>query len=431
MGNSIHGYTVLPDERAPVERPQAGKRVSRNELMRYKPFGEHDGFLEVYSPDALHHVILRNDRFRGFDQNGLPILVNIPEYRPKDEFSIEKFKDFSSKPKNEHQVKIGNCLCRSIWCSKCHKLFYVPKYKERINQFDHARTRHVILTSDRDKFTDNIDALRTITEKKALSAFLRKLEKGKKVKKGNAWVWLYPSIKISKVFAVLEFYEDGFPHWHLLIEVEAIGKAGMIGGETLHWAWKYGIVRETYFRNQNHWNNIAGYFADKGYFEKGKEFQTVLPENIKENYKRRIRRITFYNHRMDSQKGVVHEEEHLDITEQEAYEECSKYFKDKKKDKENEKTFIGYKAVLAKCGAKTFFKVSAYGIIFEMILPVPFQEMKELIKPEYQPGQGYLCNLSFEAIMFLKNTSEYVSKRQDYSYDGFIKDEDWEESIED
>jgi len=94
VGNSIHGYTVLPDERAPVERPQAGKRVSRNELMRYKPFGEHDGFLEVYSPDALHHVILRNDRFRGFDQNGLPILVNIPEYRPKDELVSRNLRIF-------------------------------------------------------------------------------------------------------------------------------------------------------------------------------------------------------------------------------------------------------------------------------------------------------------------------------------------------
>jgi len=425
-----HNLEVLPLRRALVERPLEGKRANDSEAIHYKLLSDYDDFTKVYHPNSPYKFALRNDRFRGFDKEGNPILVNIQEHRQKDEFSPEKLQDYLSNPRNEHQVKIGNCLCRSIWCAKCHKLFYVPKYKERINQFDYTRTRHVILTTDRTLFSDNIEALGTITEKKELSAFIRKLEKGKKVKEGSNWVWEYQPIEISKVLAVLEFYEDGFPHWHLLIEVKDQNKDGMIGGKTLHWAWKYGIVRETYFRNQNHWNNIAGYFADKGYFEKGKEFQTALPENIKEHFNRRIRRITYYNHEKDLKNRTIHNEEQLDITEEEALEECSKYFADKKQEQEKEKTFTGYKTVLAKCGSKTFIRTSAHGTIFEMILPVPFQQIKELINPEYQPEQGYICKMPLNAILFLKKISDHCSTRQDYSYDGFIKDEDWQEDIE-
>lgn len=217
----------------------------------------------------------------------LSILAHNPEYRQRyeNEF-VEDFKKAQESKGKEIETKLGNCLCKSSWCKKCHKLFYVPKYKEYIEKFDYRKTRHVILTVDRNKFDDYLDALQTITYKKSLSAFVRKLRKGKKIKVGDHWEWLYPPIKIKQAMAYLEFYSDGFPHWHLLIKVEGEGKAGMIGGENLHRAWKHGIVKETYFRNLDHWKNIAGYFADKGYFEKGKEYQTELPEIIKEHYGR-------------------------------------------------------------------------------------------------------------------------------------------------
>jgi hypothetical protein len=337
-----------------------------------------------------------------------PILVKNQEYRQKDDFNADKFSQALSSEGLKTEVKLGNCLCKSVCCDKCHKLYYVPKYKDRIKEFDYRRTRHVILTTDRNKFQSNVDALETITGKKSLHAFLRKIERGKKKKIGHNWVWEFEPVKISNALAVLEFYEDGYPHWHFLIEVEKEGQKGMIGGEMLHWAWSYGIVRETYFQDQNHWKNIAGYFADKGYFEKGKEYQTRLPENVKEKINRRVRRITQYYNR----KGVsIDEELKPDISEKEAFKEVFKYFEQKAKnhtEEKEEKDFVGYKAILQKCGQKTFISAIVNRKAIEMVVPVPFKILKELIKPNYEQGKGYICTLPVETIKLLEECAEWV-----------------------
>jgi hypothetical protein len=185
------------------------------------------------------------------------------------------------------------------------------------------------------------------------------LRNGKKIKVGYHWEWLHLPINIKQALAVLEFYEDGFPHWHLLIEVENEGKAGMIGGKNLHRSWAQGIVKETYFRNLDHWKSIAGYFADKGYFERGKEYQTELPKDIKEHYGRRIRRITYYT----GQKEGVHEEERIDLTEDEAFQEITKYFEAKSQEqikkadqKELQKKEVNYQTILSQCGTRTYIR---------------------------------------------------------------------------
>jgi len=382
------------------------------------------GLKQVYDrdPDVIRFKNL-NYKIRG--KASPSILALYTEKRRKDEFDENELKDTLKPNKRKNIVKIGNCQCKSVWCPKCHKLYYVKKYKDYIQRFDYTKTRHVILTTDRKKFSDPLEALETITGKKEVSEFLKKLKRGKKVKKGEAWICAYNPVKINRALAVLEFYEDGFPHWHVLIEVDEVGKAGMIGGDNLHRTWKYGVVKETYFRNKAHWKNIAGYFADKGYFEKGKEYQSVLPECIKDNLNRKIRRVTCYkgiNERVNRENG-----EH--ITEEEAFREVEKYFSEKAKKKENRKknNEVNYRTILEKCGTRTYVKTIYNRKRIIMIVPIHFEKMKQMIEPEYIEGKGYICNLTFEAIELLASYAEdlWVSHRDviETDYDLEIEEE--------
>jgi len=273
--------------------------------------------------------------------------------------------------------------------------------------------------------------LETITGKKCLRAFLRKLERGKKKKVGKEWVWQFEPIKISNALAFLEFYEDGFPHWHFLIEVEKEGKSGMISLEMLLWAWSYGLVREEYFRNEGHWKNIAGYFAEKGYFEKGKEYQTRLPDDVKENMNRRVRRITQYYNRLG--KGLD-EEIKPDMTENEALKEVKKQSEQIVKDQiegKEKKDFVGYNTIIGKCGQKTYIRAIINRKNVDMVVPVPFTVLKELFKPEYEPFKGYICTTTAETITLLEDCAEWVrwDKEEicDYLYDDT---EDYQEETE-
>ncbi|MBW2631026.1 MAG: hypothetical protein JRC90_04560 [Deltaproteobacteria bacterium] len=415
-----------PEERLRRESASEGDSENGNDdRFVYTLGGDSDGFKRIYNPD-LSEVIFRNMNYSGLPGPPLPILVNNTESRQRDENSfLKQFEKAQSTPKKKIETKIGNCLCKSAWCPRCHSLYYVPRYKEYINKFDYRRTRHVILSTDRKKFSNELDALQTITEKKELSAFIRKLRNGKKIKAGNQWVYEHKPIKIHQAIAVLEFYRDGYPHWHLLIEVEGVGKAGMIGGENLHRAWKYGIVRETYFNNLNHWRNIAGYFADKGYFEKGKKYQTELPGFVKENINKRVRRITYYPGRREG----TEEEIYPDISEEEAFKNVSEYFRkianenEKKEEPEHEKRKTNYKIILSRCGAKTYFRTVWNQKLLEMIVPIRFELMKALIKPVYEEGKGYICEISREAIDLLELNAERVVRSRE-TYDQLFDEEE-------
>ena len=87
----------------------------------------------------------------------------------------------------------------------------------------------------------------------------------------------------------LEWHRNGFPHWHLTIDVTVQGKRGMIGGDNLRQYWPIGGVRETPIKSKAHWYHLTGYFKKHGYFEKKKAHQGMLPKWAKEGTKR-IRR---------------------------------------------------------------------------------------------------------------------------------------------
>ena len=81
---------------------------------------------------------------------------------------------------------------------------------------------------------------------------------------------------------ILEWHRDGYPHWHLFVNVAKKGKAGMIGHEGINYYWKAGQVWEGPIKNARHWKQMTGYFAKTGYFEKKKAHQAILPEWARE-----------------------------------------------------------------------------------------------------------------------------------------------------
>lgn len=427
--SGIKGDTT-PDKRFPARNPLEGVGCFKDVPTRKYIIIKGDKELRFEHVQGRSQSLFPFNDF-GIDQCRLPILDNNQEWGQKVDLYIDDLKEALSSNGLETEVKLGNCLCKSVWCDKCYKYYYVPRYKDQIKKFDFRKTRHVVLTTDRNKFNDNIDALETITGGKRLYAFLRKLERGKKKKVGNEWIWEFEPVRFSNALAVLEFHKDGFPHWHFLLEVEKEGKEGMLGLERLLWAWTYGMVREEYFRDENHWKNLAGYFAEKGYFEKGKEYQTRLPDNVKENMNRRVRRITQYY----SRKGKgIDEEIKPDITEDEAIKEIKKQSEQIAKDQIEEKEkkdFVGYKTILGKCGQKTFIRAIINRKNVDMLVPVPFKVLKDLFKPVYKPLEGYICTATVESILMLEECAEWVRWDKD-ELRGYLYDdtEDYEEEIE-
>ena len=416
-------YRGLPERRDLTQRPSFWQDENNKNTKRYILYRNQEEFYKAYDTEEYRQSL----NYKSLEPLRASILAKKSECGQRDEKEfIEALKEAQASKGMEVETKLGNCLCKSTWCKKCHKLFYIPKYKDYIQQFDHTKTRHVILTTDRDKFSDGLNALKIITDKKSLSAFIRKLRNGKKIKVGDQWEWLHLPIKMKQALGFLEFYDDGFPHWHFLIEVEKEGKAGMIGGKNLHRSWAHGIVKETYFRNLDHWKSIAGYFADKGYFEKGKEYQTELPKDIKEHYGRRIRRITYY----PGQKEGVHEEERIDITEEEAFQEVAKYFDDKNQEpskntdqKEINKKEVNYQVILSKCGTRTYIRAVVNRRLIEMFVPVSFNLIRDLIKPVYTKGHGYVCSLTIDAIRLIAANSERIIEHHETQYHLFDDDD--------
>ncbi len=183
----------------------------------------------------------------------------------------------------EKKVIACKCSCSSSWCEKC----FVAKGKSKaiaskLSKMNHKAVRLVVLTPDRKKFSGQ-DCYMTIRKKGALSQFIHNLERTSVIRVVN-WLW------------VLEWYRDGFPHWHFFIETEE-GKKGQIGNAALLKHWPYGLVREDFIHNDEHWQRYTSYFGAKGYFDpksksqgKDKTHQLTLPTWAKEAKGLRIRK---------------------------------------------------------------------------------------------------------------------------------------------
>lgn len=165
------------------------------------------------------------------------------------------------------------CRCGLTWCPSCSKNSGVKRFADRIKPWDYRYVRQIVLTIDREQFESPLDAYLTITQKKYIPALLRELTRRDGIEVVD-WAW------------ALEWHRDGYPHWHLFVLQNKQGQAGMIGQANISRIWKKGIVWEYPVRSEKHWHGLTGYFAKKGYFEKKKAHQALLPQWARDRQKR-------------------------------------------------------------------------------------------------------------------------------------------------
>ncbi len=132
---------------------------------------------------------------------------------------------------------------------------------------DWRRTRMVTLTLNPANWTDGEDAYIWYKINKPIGHFIENL--------GRA------GIKVTDWTCNMEWHDNGYPHWHLLIEVDKPGPAGMIGQELLHKLWSHGDtthrIHEYYFSSEERFKKFTGYFSKSGYLHKDKQHQVTLP----------------------------------------------------------------------------------------------------------------------------------------------------------
>jgi len=185
--------------------------------------------------------------------------------------------------------------------------------------------------------------------------------------------------------------------------VEDEGKAGMIGKNVISGRWPFGLyVYENYFKSEDHWNKLIGYFGRNGYFNEGKGNQGKLPQWARERNKR-IKR-------WESKKGVVRmrqdqfKREGLYST----MRENSGSFKKIVEDHSSSHSLKTYEMKLSGCGMKADLLMSQGGDVFmEKKVNVPYEIIKKEFRWKYVEGKGLILNLTEdEMIKFWKRIAE-------------------------
>jgi len=308
-------------------------------------------------------------------------------------------------------VTVKKCSCRSIWCYECYKRYYLPELAEKLSRFDWRKTRQIVLTMDREQFETGFLAMEMFYEKRLIGRFMRDLQRGRKnidPVKVTQWLW------------VLEWHKDGFPHWHLFIEVEKEGKAGMIGGETIRRFWKNSVwIHESYFRDEQHFNELTGYFGKTGYFEKDKAYQAKLPEEIKNAKYRKIMRFHYINVEDRKRRKLGHEEEKKEkltqAEENKNFYEAMEFFNEiimdgndrareilgECKGKKTRKKSESYQVILERCGSETMIDFEMGTSTSRCILEIDYNQAKEITCGKYQEGVGMLGEATLDVLSFL------------------------------
>jgi hypothetical protein len=316
---------------------------------------------------------------------------------------------------NEMDVTFRKCSCSSVWCPECYKKLYVPELQAKIGNFDWSKTRHVVLTIDREKFKSGFDAIQYVHKKKSIPAFIRNLQRGKKP---------FKKISISRWLWALEWHEDGYPHWHFLIEVSEAGSMGQIGGDMLRHYWGLSTwVYETYFHNAKHFEAVAGYYGKQGYFEKGYKCQGKLPDEIRENVRRRIRRNSYVDVEerrikramkmmkkkadVDSMVKVVCKDVNLFM------EEVERRFRSEaEKIEKKEKNRFSYSMVLGRCGEKTIVLINFNSVELMGVVNISYKEMKGYFPGEYKEKVGQVVKLDFfDGLQIVKEFERLIAYR--------------------
>lgn len=193
----------------------------------------------------------------------------------------QNHKSCNTKQDRVYDVVARKCSCGSPWYPACRIRVFAPKIKDRLQKMDWRRVRHIIFTIDRENYDSPESAFDDIMQRELFSQLIHNLKRTK-------------DIEIIDWANTLEFHGDGFPHWHMFVEVSKVFRDGQIHFSNIYPYWKtkngkiIGNVKETFFKTEKHWKKITGYVGKTGYFEKDKRHQAELPEWAKN--RKRIRK---------------------------------------------------------------------------------------------------------------------------------------------
>jgi hypothetical protein len=328
---------------------------------------------------------------------------------------LEKSEDLQWQD-DSGSVQARKCKCGLVWCGQCSKGKWAKKHGEELTAFDWKRTREVIVGIERERFEDGEAAWRYVLEHKMIPGFIRNLERGKKEKRGEKWAVKFKPVKIKNWKWFLEWHKDGYPHWHIFIEVESEGSAGQIGGDMLRHYWPIAKwVKEHFFKSGVHWRNQVGYFEKNGYFHKNKKHQTKLPEWAMDRAGLRVRRSGGKNQKEES--DLVRLCDYFRRRTQEVVDtrtgEIVKY-----KAPGDEKAKKTYGERLKQCGHKTWMRIVTGRETIQGIFDIPYNEIRRNYEGEYSEGVGYIFKATREVIekFIIKcvKPEEYERKRACY-----------------
>lgn len=317
---------------------------------------------------------------------------------------LVKNEDISWRDEKPLYIQIRKCKCGSVWCPSCSVLGWSKRVEAKMMAFDYKRTRLLMLSIDPKLYKDGQEALRDVMDGKLIPGLVRNLARGKMVKQGSEWVCKFPPISISKYMWFVEWHKSGLPHFHVLIEVEREGKAGMIGQDRIHHYWgKRGRIHESYIKSQKHWRYMTGYFGTHGYFKGDKDHQTRLPAwalNLKDG---KIHRLG------GSRSSEVDRVPGLPRSVVEAFREMigpgliSDMIEGLRSGNRIERT---YRERLESCGQKSWVRIMGVGLTVEAIVNIPYKKLRSELDGVYKPGWGFLS-----AITEIEK-DEFLSKRE-------------------
>lgn len=265
---------------------------------------------------------------------------------------------------------VRKCRCGSSWCAKCAKKGVMVKIKDRLALFDWRKTRHVTLSVDRDLFSDGKVAHSFINDKRLIPQLIHNLKRTSDVCISD-WLW------------VLEWHSDGFPHYHLFIEVEKEGRAGMIGGELLRKYWPWGRwIKEWYIKTERHWDSLRGYFGKHGYFGTVKGVQGLLPDWAIHS-ERRIRR--FGCAVLPGVDGEVRIKNQI---------KSNLCFRGGAKRR-------SYFSIISECGTKSKVELSNHILKISRVVDVPSSVFRDNFEGNWVEKMGYVCMVEEFALFAL------------------------------
>ena len=419
--NKIHEIGCVVPERAPKRLDSGTISMLLNGEAdgnkRYLLYSSKESFEKAYDTEEYRHSL----NYKSLEHLQAPILDKISNQTWKDSSDIEI------------PVAGRKCCCHSVWCPTCFRYLYLDKIKKTFAPYDWRFTRQVVLTIDPANFPSPVEALTHIRQKRSVGEFVRRLRHGVREKIGKEWRWKYKPIKIVRWAWFLEWHSNGFPHFHVFLMLDKEGKSGMIGNDFLRDSWSLSSwVREEYFHSEKHFKTLTGYYADKGYFEKDKKHQGILPDVIMDNIKGKIKR-----YGSSEQKEKKKKSENINL--EHNYCVCIAFFKNKAnqnkiKNKVTPSTVINsiatgladsfqndindrsiqYRVILEKCGSKTMIELDLRNYRLLAECNIPYDQWKSKAEGEFVNGRGIIRKLNLLEITDLLSSVTRVIYIKEY-----------------